>query len=138
MMSSGTAQNQRPASAPGEEAPLAESADKNEVKHLSGFYFHLTAPALGLPVNLCFLYSVGVARSSCISESSRLPRQITSQSLSSLFSSTQQRVSQQNGVKFGQTLFEVVICWVVIAFQKSFRGPCLKSRAGVTRNYFGC
>lgn len=31
MMSSGAAQNQRPASAPGEDAPLADSADRNEV-----------------------------------------------------------------------------------------------------------
>lgn len=31
MMSSGSAQNQRPASAPGEDAPLADLADRNEV-----------------------------------------------------------------------------------------------------------
>lgn len=31
MMSSGGAQNQRPASAPGEDAPSADSADRNEV-----------------------------------------------------------------------------------------------------------
>lgn len=30
-MSSGAAQNERPASAPGEDAPLADSADRNEV-----------------------------------------------------------------------------------------------------------
>lgn len=32
MMSSGAAQNQRPASAPGEDAPLADSADRNELR----------------------------------------------------------------------------------------------------------
>lgn len=45
MMSSGAAPSPRPASAPGEDAPLANAADRNEVNVSGLFACHLTAAA---------------------------------------------------------------------------------------------
>lgn len=59
MMSSGGAQNQRPASAPGEDAPSADSADRNEV-NISQLLLSNSSDLFLCSLDRCFFSFMGV------------------------------------------------------------------------------
>lgn len=66
MMSSGAAQNQRPASAPGEDAPQADSADRNEVNASRLLLFTSLHQCQCSWSPLFFFSALGVTESRCI------------------------------------------------------------------------